>query len=210
MTAVFPKEHPLLRDIRLSVLGVHREEKHPSAAEFEDQKRRIEHEAYKRGVAAATAACEERVAQVRAELESRHQEEVGLLLERMAQTVSGRVTRHLQELEGELLQLTVESVSKIVGRLPVTVDAIEASLREAIAASMAAPLVRVMLNPIDLELIGGPSGDSTRAYCEKLGLRLEADPSVDRGGCLVETEAGMVDGRRSSRLESFRKAMETA
>lgn len=210
MTAPILKEHPLLRDIRLSVFGTHREERHAPPVDFEDQKRRIEHEAYKRGLAAATSACEDRVARVREELEQRHRDEVALLLERMAQTVSARVNDHLGQLEKGLLQLTVEAVSKIVGGLPVTVDSIEASLRETLGSALSAPVVRVLLNPEDLRMLESASGSSSRSFCMERGIRIEADPSVDRGGCLVETQSGMIDGRRSSRIESFRKALEVA
>ncbi|MEN9733985.1 MAG: hypothetical protein RLZ45_1980 [Verrucomicrobiota bacterium] len=210
MTAPILKEHPLLRDIRLSVFGTHREERHAPPVDFEDQKRRIEHEAYKRGLAAATTACEERVTRVRQELEQRHREEVELLLERMSQAVSERVNDHLGQLEKGLLQLTVEAVSKIVGGLPVTVDSIEASLRETLGSALSVPVVRVLLHPQDLQLLESASGSASRSYCIERGIRLESHPSVDRGGCIVETESGMIDGLRSSRVESFRKALEVA
>lgn len=210
MTAPILKEHPLLRDIRLSVFGAHREERHAPPVDFEEQKRRIEHEAYKRGLAAATTACEERVARMREELEQRHRAEVGVLLERMSQSVSNRVNDHLGQLEKGLVQLTVEAVSKIVGGLPVTVDSIEASLRETLGSALSAPVVRVLLNPEDFRLLESASGSPSRTFCVERGIRIEADPSVDRGGCLVETESGMVDGLRSSRVENFRKALEVA
>ena len=210
MTAHMINAHPLLRDIRLSVLGGYREERLQPSADLEEQRRRIEHDAYKRGLAAATAACEERVAQVRAELEARHREQVGVLLETISDKVTHRVSQHLEELEKGLLQLTVESVSKIVGGLPITVDMIETSLRETLGGALSAPVVRVLLNPEDLAMLERASVSEARAHCASRGIRLEADPSVDRGGCLVQTEAGMVDGLRSSRLESFRRALEGA
>ena len=202
--------HPLLRDIRLSAFGIGREVHRDTMADGEELRRRIEHEAYKRGVAAATAACEERVARLREELEQRHREEVTALVERMSAGISDRLGEHLEQLEKGLLQLTVEAVSKIVGGLPVTVDMIEASLRETLGSALGTPVVRVLLHPEDLALLESAGTSGMRGVCAGRGIRLEADPSVDRGGCLVETEAGTVDGRRSSRVASFRQALEGA
>jgi len=210
MTAPILREHPLLRDVRLAGFGTHREERQAPPVDFEAQKRRIEHEAYNRGLAAAATACEERVARVREELGQRHRDEVGVLLEHMSQTVSVRLQDHLRQLEKGLLQLTVEAVSKIVGGLPVTVESIEASLRETLGSALLVPVVRVLLNPEDLRLLESASSSASRSLCLGRGIRLEADPSVDRGGCMVETESGMIDGLRSSRIESFRNALEVA
>jgi flagellar assembly protein FliH len=210
MTASMINQHPLLRDIRLSAFGVYREERQAPVADTEEQRRRIEHEAYKRGVAAATAACEDRVARLREELEQRHREEVGVLIERMSEGISVRLSEHLEHLERGLVQLTVEAVSKIVGGLPITVDMIEASLRETLGSALGTPVVRVLLHPEDLALLESAGTTGMRSICAGRGIRLESDPSVDRGGCLVETEAGTVDGRRSSRVASFRQALEGA
>lgn len=210
MTAPMLKEHPLLRDIRLSVLGVYREERHTPPVDLEEQRRKIEHEAYKRGVAAATASCEERVAQLREELERRHREEVGVLLEHLSQKVSAQVQDRLEILEKALVQLTVEAVAKIVGHLPVTADTIEASLRETLGPALGMPVIRVLLNPEDLRILENASYSEMRSQCAARGIRLQPDPSVDRGGCIVETESGVIDGLRSSRLASFSQALEGA
>lgn len=210
MTQTLLQKPSTLRDIRLSVLGFHREERLAPPVDQEAQRRKIEHEAYRRGVAAATEACEERVRALREELEARHREEVGVFLEQLSQKMSTQLTERMEVLEKALLQLTVEAVAKIVGSLPITVDVIEASLRETLGAAAGVPVLRVMLNPEDLKMLENASYSEIRSQCAARGIQMTPDPAVDRGGCLVETSSGFVDGLRSSRISSFSSALEGA
>lgn len=178
--------------------------------DLEAQRRKIEHEAYRRGVATATEACEERVRVLREELEQKHREEVGVFLEQLSQKMSTQLAERMEILEKALLQLTVEAVAKIVGSLPITVDVIEASLRETLGAALGTPVVRVMLHPEDLKMLENASYSEIRSQCAARGIQLAPDPAVDRGGCLVETQSGFVDGLRSSRIASFSSALEGA
>jgi flagellar biosynthesis/type III secretory pathway protein FliH len=210
MTQTLLQKPSTLRDIRLSVLGFHREERLAPPVDQEAQRRKIEHEAYRRGVAAATEACEERVRTLREELEARHREEVGVFLEQLSQKMSSQLAERMEVLEKALLQLTVEAVAKIVGSLPITVDVIEASLRETLGAAAGVPVLRVMLNPEDLKMLENASYSEIRSQCAARGIQMTPDPAVDRGGCLVETSSGFVDGLRSSRISSFSSALEGA
>jgi flagellar biosynthesis/type III secretory pathway protein FliH len=210
MTQTLLQKPSTLRDIRLSVLGFHREERLAPPVDQEAQRRKIEHEAYRRGVAAATEACEERVRALREELEARHREEVGVFLEQLSQKMSTQLAERMEVLEKALLQLTVEAVAKIVGSLPITVDVIEASLRETLGAAAGVPVLRVMLNPEDLKMLENASYSEIRSQCAARGIQMTPDPAVDRGGCLVETSSGFVDGLRSSRISSFSSALEGA
>ena len=210
MTQTLLQKPSTLRDIRLSVLGFHREERLAPPVDQEAQRRKIEHEAYRRGVAAATEACEERVRALREELEARHREEVGVFLEQLSQKMSSQLAERMEVLEKALLQLTVEAVAKIVGSLPITVDVIEASLRETLGAAAGVPVLRVMLNREDLKMLENASYSEIRSQCAARGIQMTPDPAVDRGGCLVETSSGFVDGLRSSRISSFSSALEGA
>ncbi len=210
MTQTLLQNSSALRDIRLSVLGFHREERLTPPVDLEAQRRKIEHEAYRRGVATATEACEERVRVLREELEQKHREEVGVFLEQLSQKMSTQLAERMEILEKALLQLTVEAVAKIVGSLPITVDVIEASLRETLGAALGTPVVRVMLHPEDLKMLENASYSEIRSQCAARGIQLAPDPTVDRGGCLVESQSGFVDGLRSSRIASFSSALEGA
>jgi flagellar biosynthesis/type III secretory pathway protein FliH len=147
---------------------------------------------------------------MREDLEARHREEVGVFLEQLSQKMSTQLAERMEALEKALLQLTVEAVAKIVGSLPITVDAIEASLRETLGAAAGVPVLRVVLNPEDLKMLESVSYSEIRSQCAARGVQMTSDPSVDRGGCLVETESGFVDGLRSSRISSFSSALEGA
>ena len=214
------KTHPLftqaqiLRDIRLSLQGGHREDRGapppnpaPAAVLSEEQRRRLEQEGYQRGWEAASALCNQRVAETRAQLEEKHRREVGALLDGIANRVQHAMERNYESVEASLIPFATEAVVKIVNHLPITVESIEANLQDTLGRVRANSTTRVLLHPEDLLILEtAAQGDVSASFLAR-GLKLEGDAGVERGGCLVETDFGMVDGRRSTRIAAFTKLM---
>jgi type III secretion protein L len=42
----------------------------------------------------------------------------------------------------------------------------------------------------------------------EVSVRVKADPEIEPGGCVVETDLGTVDGRMSTRLDTLKRALE--
>lgn len=68
-------------------------------------------------------------------------------------------------------------------------------------------VVSVRLHPADLEVVKGRVDEPLGPGLTVAQVKLEADPSLARGDCVVETDFGTVDGRLSSRLGELRKAL---
>jgi flagellar biosynthesis/type III secretory pathway protein FliH len=131
------------------------------------------------------------------------------LVERLA--VLGEAHRRWQaRLEAEALDLAVEMARRIVGRELRADPAVAAEgALQAIRAAGSRRALRVRLHPETVGLVRARAP----ALVEEAGgaaPELLADPSLSPGDVVVETEAGLVDGRVDSRLESLRAALEPA
>jgi len=63
------------------------------------------------------------------------------------------------------------------------------------AVLMSARQVLVRVHPDDLPLVAEGAGEALQAR----GARLQADPSIQRGGCSVESDAGTIDATIENR-----------
>jgi type III secretion protein L len=110
--------------------------------------------------------------------------------------------------DGELRTLAVKIAEKILGR--------EISLRPEAVADVAAEALRYAGEPRELTIRAHPDD---LAALERGKPRLvercraaqavvfRADPQVGRGGCIIETELGVVDARLSTQLEAIERAL---
>ncbi len=106
-----------------------------------------------------------------------------------------------KEFEKEMLQLAI-SISQRVIRHELTVQEgiIQKTLEEAFRNVSGRTKIVVRLNPVDYQYLlthqeGFPWG---RAHTERIGV--VEDPSVSRGGCLLETSFGDVDATIESQF----------
>jgi flagellar biosynthesis/type III secretory pathway protein FliH len=116
--------------------------------------------------------------------------------------------RARQGSEAELRTLAVRIAEKILGR--------ELSLRPEAVVDVAAEALRFGGEPRELTVRAHP--DDLAALergkprlverCRAGGaVVLRADPSVGRGGCIIESELGVVDARLSVQLEAIERAL---
>ena len=119
-----------------------------------------------------------------------------------------QLIRHLNEplakLDSDVLQSLLElalTISRVVVNRELTLD--PSLVMEAVTASLAAvpennERVRILVNPVDLDLIA-------KARSE-LGISddtvLLADPSIDKGGALVESGSTVIDAQLETRLNT--------
>lgn len=108
--------------------------------------------------------------------------------------------RVLAEAEGDLLRLAVRIAERIVGRELQTAAATIADIvATALQQARQSEMLTIHINPTDL-----PTVQSCRERLNPSGrvrfLELISDPNVERGGCLIETAAGMIDAQLSTQL----------
>lgn|GEM_PF-5529768 len=168
---------------------------------------RLEAEAFERGraqglsegAAEALAAAEERSLRERAEDRVR----LGSLL----QELSRGVAEARQRQEESLLLLVSESLSKLVGTIPEHGKHAMAIARQCLETLGSAKAVSVVLHPDDHAELLAVAADGSADPLAGLGVPVRTSPSVGRGGCLVETDYGTLDGSLAGRLEVLREVL---
>ena len=117
----------------------------------------------------------------------------------------GQVVLALDTELGALEQQLASSVARVATELARQVVRSELSMRPALVAQvareavnavlMSARQITVMLNPDDHALVAGGCEEALSAR----GARLLCQPSIARGGCRVESDAGVIDARIQAR-----------
>jgi len=135
-----------------------------------------------------------------------------------AQQMSGQFGMLMQSFEsqlGGLEQAMAAAVAKVATQLARQVVRHELSTQPELVAKVAEEAVHAVLmsarqivvevNPADLALVQRSALDALAAR----GARLVAQPSIERGGCLVDTDAGIIDARIESRWADATLALAT-
>jgi len=181
-----------LRDVQLRA---------PLTPERAAELRRLEAEkaAYERGRRDGEKALGEQLLQQRAELIELQQ---GVL-----QALRNVVPQVVRETETAVLEMAVESARKIVAGLPISLELVEAVVREALAQIEDTAGVTVQLHPDDLALLRKQQSPLLQGLPEGGPLRFTGSAEVSRGGCLVQTRFGILDASRETKFDQIREAL---
>jgi flagellar assembly protein FliH len=74
-------------------------------------------------------------------------------------------------------------------------------VREALQLAMGQPHVKLHLHPLDLEQLHDCGNDAVARLGAVGEAALVADESISRGGCLIETQHGVIDARLETQIE---------
>jgi type III secretion protein L len=159
-------------------------------AELEQQARQTGFaEGHAAGREAALAEATELLARARAEAEQvlrASQEAAAVLARRMAEKIVGRTL--------ELHPMLLADIAA-----------------QALAASRArSGPVTLRVHPEDLAVLESERPRLCARLSDALDLRLLADQTVERHGCIVETPLGRLDARLSAQLDALERALETS
>ena len=164
------------------------------AAAIADEARRNGHEL---GFAEGTAAA---------------QMELGAHIDTMIELVdSARAERHeiIESADSQLVLLAVGIAERIL-HMQIAADSnvVLANVRHALTRLVSREVVTLRVNPADLEIIRSQRENIT-ASTDVEHLRVVEDQRVDRGGVVIETEAGTIDAKIGTQLREARKAILT-
>jgi flagellar assembly protein FliH len=169
------------------------------AHDWEEQLREREQAAYEHGRRDG--------ARMQHEEFSRRQDEISELLNGVLESLRQTVPRVVHETEGALINLALESAQKMVAGLPVSVEMIEAVVREAVRQTEDSAEITVLLHPDDLALLRQNKSPVLGGLPESGPLRFIGSAEATRGGCLVQTRFGLIDARRETKFEQLRQAL---
>ncbi len=194
-----------LRDVRLAddhVRGVGSSQRVP-----EDLLQKREEVGYARGRDEATEEYEARIKELRMELDSSRRNGVTNLLANLEETVQCQLTRRLQDLEGELIEFSTEAAIRLVNNVPITTEIIEAAIRDAVSNAEQNTEVAVYVNPEDMKMLRTDDSDLLAQSPHERKMKFVSDPKITRGGCVVDTNCGLIDGQRETRIELLKQTV---
>ncbi|MBC8001699.1 MAG: hypothetical protein H7X97_03840 [Opitutaceae bacterium] len=180
--------HPL-RDVRLSGLAGE------PFVPLEEQVRA----SYERGRIDGEHALGEQLVQQRAEMQN--------LFQGALNSLRGAVPQVVRDTEQMMVSLTLEIARKLVGDLPLSVEMVEAAVHEALAQVEGTADFQVRLHPADLELLQRAGSPLLSPVGDSREIRFHGSPEVTRGGCLVQTRFGIIDGRRETKFDLLKRSL---
>ena len=110
--------------------------------------------------------------------------------------------------EAELVHLAVSIAKKIIGEeLKTNADAMISIVREAVRVARRARMLLIQVNP-DYETQVRQKIDSFRSLlAESAAITVIPDPGISPGGCIVESDIGIIDARLETQLTSLEQAL---
>ncbi len=165
----------------------------PDPSQYQAHFAALERDAFAKGYAAGERAGAEAGAK-RAEA----------MLRRLAQTIEelGALrTQMVHQTERQMVQLAIAVARRVVGReIALDGDLIVAMARVALDRLGERTPATIRLHPEDLAAIG-------QAEWAGPHVRVVGDPTLSRGGCLVESEFGLIDASVDAQFEQLAQAM---
>ena len=194
-----------MRDVRLAENSVDGDSNGRRTSEELLQER--EEFGYVRGRDEAAKEYEVRIKELRAELDNTRRNGVTNLLANLEQTVQSQLTRRLQDLEGELIEFSTEAAIRLVNNVPITTEIIEAAIRDAVSNAEQNTEVAVYVNPEDIKMLRTDDSDLLAQSPHERKMKFVSDPKITRGGCVVDTNCGLIDGQRETRIELLKQTV---
>jgi flagellar assembly protein FliH len=109
------------------------------------------------------------------------------------------------------LDLICRIAEKVVrGRIEADSDVVRGAILEALELAADRTEVTLKVNPEDIEYVKELRPEFFDRITDLKSVSMESDPSVSKGGCVMETGFGHVDGSVESQLEKITTAVKQA
>lgn len=167
--------------------------------DLENRRRELEHAAYQRGRRDAEEVFRDQL--------HRQRDEAAEVQRRVLDPLRDALPAVIRDSEEALVALCLEAAQKLVAGLPITTEMVEAVVRESLDQLSESTEHHVHLHPEDLDLIERAGSALLRSGSHGQKIAFHPDPEVSRGGCLVKSRFGVLDGRRETKVELLRQTL---
>ena len=135
-------------------------------------------------------------------------EETAKRLEALIENLSELKSRLYRESEEEILRLSIEIARKIVQReLSLDGEAVLRTIRKAVDFLNERTSIKVLVNPADMEKVKETLPE-LRTGKKIENIELIEDPSVARGGCILQTGFGTINATIEDQLAAIAEELE--
>ncbi len=123
-------------------------------------------------------------------------------LEKLIERISEGTEALLPQYESQMVEVAMNAARHIVDReIQISPEIVLESIRAAMAHVVQGSTVHLHLNPADIEAMEDKIKERFAAPGTQ-GLDIVKDPRIDRGGCLIETEFGLVDATTQAKWQA--------
>lgn len=113
-----------------------------------------------------------------------------------------------QNAESEIISLVMEIAEKVIGRMVQDHrEAIMSIVRQAVESALG-DRVTIRINPEDYKKVHPQIKVLQENLDKSRRLSFKEDDTISAGGCVVETEVGMIDAQLETQLRAIHKALE--
>ncbi|MCA8998281.1 MAG: HrpE/YscL family type III secretion apparatus protein [Planctomycetaceae bacterium] len=127
------------------------------------------------------------------------------IAERMIETV-GRTVDYFSGIEETMADLVAKGIRKIISEMDDR-ERIMGVVKTSLAMVRSERKVLVRLSPLDADAVKSQMDELTRAYPNVSFLEVTADPRLEKGACILETEMGVVDASVETQLQAIRNSL---
>ena len=136
-------------------------------------------------------------------------EQITRLIDNVLTEFDKSSAKFFEEIERVAIDMSVHLAEKIIGEAVTMVpDIIKTNVDKCINLLAGAGTVEIKINPIDYETIKAYLPSMDKKFENRYTFVLEPDQNISRGGCLVEFEGSVIDGRVETQLEKIKQHME--
>lgn len=143
-------------------------------------------------------------AEVRAELEKKYSSEHVTLNSRVLALIESLETAkrsELSTLDNEIYNVVFEAVCKIIGTSVTNSEVVVSIVREVMRHAQDRMQMVIRVAPADFEIIQEAKDTLSKGMSNRVDI--VADDHINYGGCIVQTDAGSIDGRLEQQLSSL-------
>jgi flagellar assembly protein FliH len=114
----------------------------------------------------------------------------------------------LRRAEEDIISLGFNLAAKIIGQqIQSRPDIFITILRRAIERSASPDRIVIHVNPDDLQIAQEQQHDLLRNLGHIRQFTIETDPTIERGGCTVQSDLGEIDARIDAQLEELEQGL---
>jgi flagellar biosynthesis/type III secretory pathway protein FliH len=113
----------------------------------------------------------------------------------------------LAEQESALARLAIQIAEKIIGeQLKSNPEMVVSVVKECVKRYAHRKQIILRIHPVDLPFITQALPNIQQLVRTEI-FTPRADPTIERGGCILETELGLIDGQLSTQLSALEKVL---
>lgn len=122
----------------------------------------------------------------------------------IAEAMNDHRRKILIEAEGSIVKLVYQVTKRIIGKeIKENPEIIGTVVRDALRYVADETSLVLRINPKDKEVIEGQINELATHSGELKDIQIRPDDKITQGGCIIETETGMIDARLESKLDTL-------